>query len=278
MIRIAMLLLIAAGVAGFGVIAWLVMPTENATAAAAAPTVTRLSVLVAARQLHPGLLLKPEDITVRDVPEEKLSIGHVLDQADGKRALIGGMVLRNLSPGDVLRLPTDVLRPADHGFLSAVLTPGSRAVSVAVDLVSGAAGLIWPGDRVDLILTQTLEDPNTPLGRRVVAETVLRNVRVIAIDQQLAQGMSGASGDAAPARTVTLEVSSEHAEHVQVATRLGRLSLVVRSAEPGGAVEPHTNGTYAGDVSNALVARKGPTAASTIKVFPGTGDGREFKF
>ncbi len=277
MIRIAMLLLIAAGVAGFGVIAWLVMPTESATAAATAPAVNRVAVLVAARQLHPGLLLKPEDITVREVPEEKLSIGHVLDQADSKRALIGGMVLRNLSPGDVMRLPTDVLRPSDHGFLSAVLTPGSRAVSVAVDLVSGAAGLIWPGDRVDLILTQTLDDPTTPLGRRVVAETVLWNVRVIAIDQQLAQGMSGAP-DAAPARTVTLEVSSEHAEHVQVATRLGRLSLVVRSAEPGTAAESHTNGTYAGDVSNAFVAPKGPPASSTIKVYQGSGDGREFKF
>lgn len=278
MIRIAMLLLIAAGIAGFGVIAWLVMPTESATAAAAAPTITRVAVLVAARQLHPGLLVKPEDVTVREVPEEKLSIGHVLDQADNRRALIGGMVLRNLSPGDVIRLPTDILRPADHGFLSAVLTPGSRAVSVAVDLVSGAAGLIWPGDRVDLILTQSLDDPNTPAGRRVVAETVLWNVRVIAIDQQLAQGMSGVSGEAAPARTVTLEVSSEHAEHVQVATRLGRLSLVVRSAEPGTAAEAHTNGTYAGDVSNALVAPKGPAAASTIKVFQGSGDGREFKF
>ena len=278
MIRALMLLFIALGVAGFGVIAWLVMPGEAAVASAV-PPVTKMTVLVASRQLRPGLLLKPEDVTARDVPEEKLSVGYVLDQADNKRSLVGGMVMRNLSPGDVLRLPVDVLRPTDHGFLSAVLTPGTRAVTVPVDILSGTAGLIWPGDRVDLILTQTLDDTNAAPGRRVVAETMLWNVRVIAIDQQLAQGATGNIGEAPPARTVTLETSSEHAEKVQVATRLGRLSLVVRSADAGTAVDTRAGPTYGGDVSGALVSKtpRAPTA-STIKVFPGAGEGREFKF
>ena len=278
MIRAVMFLLIAAGVAGFGVVAWMVMPTEAAVAAAP-PPVPRLTVLVAARPLRPGALLKPEDVVPKEVPEDRLSVGHVLDQADAKRALIGGMVLRNLLVGDVIRLPVDVLRPADHGFLAAVLTPGTRAVSIAVDVVSGAAGLIWPGDFVDLILTQTLDDPTLAVGKRVVAETVMRNVRVIAIDQQLAQGITGANGEAVPARTVTIEVSSEHAEHVQVATKLGRLSLVVRSSETGPEVVRRPGGTYAADVSNALpaTAAKPPTVGS-MKVYGGTGDGREFKF
>lgn len=278
MIRAVMFLLIAAGVAGFGVVAWVVMPTEAAVAAAP-PPVPRLTVLVAARPLRPGALLKPEDVVPKEVPEDRLSVGHVLDQADAKRALIGGMVLRNLLAGDVIRLPVDVLRPADHGFLAAVLTPGTRAVSIAVDVVSGAAGLIWPGDFVDLILTQTLDDPTLAVGKRVVAETVMRNVRVIAIDQQLAQGITGVNGEAVPARTVTIEVSSEHAEHVQVATKLGRLSLVVRSSETGPEVVRRPGGTYAADVSNALpaTAAKPPTVGS-MKVYGGTGDGREFKF
>ena len=50
----------------------------------------------------------------------------------------------------------DVLRPRDRGFLAAVLAPGTRAVSIAVDPVSGVGGLIWPGDRVDVILTQEI--------------------------------------------------------------------------------------------------------------------------
>ena len=69
-------------------------------------------------------------------------------------------------------------------------------------------------------------------GRKFAAETVQRDIRVIAIDQQLVQGANG-SMDSLPARTITLEVSSAMAEQVQVATRLGRLSLAVRSAEHG---------------------------------------------
>jgi len=280
MIRVVMFLLIAAGVAGFGVIAYMILPTETAVASASPSLqVPRLTVLVAAKALRPGTLLKPEDFAPKEVNEDRLTVGHVLDQADAKRALVGGMVLRNLLPGDVIRLPTDVLRPADHGFLAAVLTPGTRAVSVAVDSVSGIAGLIWPGDFVDLILTQVLEDPALALGKRVVAETVLRNVRVIAIDQQLTQGSTGAVGDAAPARTVTLEVSADHAEHVHVATRIGRLSLTVRSAEAGPEVTHRSGGTFAADVSNALPSQMAkPTTQSSVKVYGGASDGREFKF
>ncbi len=278
MIRVFMFLLIAAGVAGFGVVAYMVMPTEVAVAAAP-PPVPHVTVIVAARPLRPGTLIKPEDLVPKEVTEDQLSVGHVLDQADARRAMVGGMVLKNLQPGDVIRIPIDVLRPADHGFLSAVLTPGTRAVSVAVDIVTGAAGLIWPGDNVDLILTQTLEDASLAAGKRVVAETVMRNVRVIAIDQQLTQGATGGIGEGPPARTVTLEVSAEHAEHVQVATRLGRLSLVVRSAEAGPEVVRRTGGTFAADVSNALPSQTiKPTPQTSIKVFGGSGDGREFKF
>jgi len=171
-----------------------------------------------------------------------------------------------------------VLRSADHGFLSAALTPGTRAVTVAVDIVSGTAGLIWPGDRVDLILTQALDDATQAPGRRVVAETVMRDVRVIAIDQQLAQTTTGKVGEASLARTVTLEVSAEHAEYVQVATRLGKLSLVIRSAVPGPVADTRATGTYGGDVSHALVTQAPHPVNNSIKVFPGTGDGREFKF
>ena len=80
------------------------------------------------------------------------------------------------------------MRPGDHGFLAAVLKQGMRAVTVGVDAVSGTAGLIWPGDRVDVILTQSMDDPKLPPGRRVAAETVLQDARVIAIDQVLVQG------------------------------------------------------------------------------------------
>jgi len=82
------------------------------------------------------------------------------------------MVRQSLPAGTPI-LPGAVIRPGDHGFLAAVLRPGMRAVSVGVDAVTGTAGLIWPGDRVDLLLTQSLSGANLPPGRQVAAETVL---------------------------------------------------------------------------------------------------------
>ena len=275
-LRVALLGLIACGLAGFGTIVWMVMPHNDVAAAALAPT-NKIRVLVAAKALKAGSLLKTEDLVVREIDEDKMAEGYFADEPGARRGVMGSMVRRPFSPGDVLT-NAEILRPGDHGFLSAVLRPGFRAVTVAVDAISGTAGLIWPGDHVDLILTQQLDDQvaNTP-GRRIAAETVQRDVRVIAIDQQLVTGSTG-SGDSMQARTITLEVSSTNAEQVQVATRLGRLSLAVRSAERGPSDEKEGT-TWAGDVSSALgntVSK--PIAAPTMKVFAGSGDGKEFKF
>ena len=142
------------------------------------------------------------------------------------------MVRHQIEPGEPI-MHDDIVRPGEHGFLAAVLKPGTRAATIGVDAVSGTAGLIWPGDHVDVILTQKIEDTNTPLGRRVVGETVLQNVRIIAVDQHMTEGVAPVSNMAAinaAARTVTIEVMAKDAEKVSVAETLGRLALVVRSA------------------------------------------------
>src|SRR4029079_13746900 len=100
--------------------------------------------------------------------------------------LLGALIRRNLAKGDLL-LTSDALNPGDRGFLAAVLGSGMRAVTVGVDAVSGLSGLVWPGDRVDLILTQAQDRADIPLARRVSGETVLHDVRVLAIDRQLIQ-------------------------------------------------------------------------------------------
>ena len=276
MIRVALLGLIACGLAGFGTIVWMVMPHDEAAAVAAAlPPVNKVRVLVAAKPLRPGALLKADDLAGKEVDEDKLPPGYIADEGNARRMLTGGMIRRSMAPSDIIAT-TEVLRPGDHGFLAAVLSPGFRAVTVAVDSVSGTAGLIWPGDRVDLILTQSIDDTNAAPGRRVAAETVLRDVRVIAIDQQLVQGATGVV-DSMPARTITLEVSSANAEQVQVATRLGRLSLAVRSAEHGPS-EDKEGTTWAGDVSGALNNQTQRPALTTMRIFGGAADGKEYKF
>jgi len=274
-IRVALLALIACGLAGFGMIMWMVMPRGDVAVAAVAP-VEKMKVVVIAKGLRPGALLKSDDIAVRDVEHDKLPEGVIMaDDANVRRNLVGAMARRAMVTGDIVA-EADILRPGDHGFLSAVLRPGFRAVTIAVDVLSGAAGLIWPGDRVDLILTQTMdENSGFAAARRIAAETVLRDVRVIAIDQQVVQG--AISVDNLPARTITLEVSSASAEQVQIATKLGKLSLAVRSAESGPS-DNKDGTTWAGDVSGALNAHGARPVSTTVKVFQGSGDGKEFKF
>jgi pilus assembly protein CpaB len=153
----------------------------------------------------------------------------IIDDAEGRAGLLGALVQRYVDAGTPIT-HADILRPRERGFLAAVLTPGTRAVSVAVDPVSGVSGLIWPGDRVDVILTQEFERNAANPARRVISETVLTNVRVIAVDQSIAQGASYTAGAAGKlASTVTLQATTDQAERLAVARRLGALTLAIRA-------------------------------------------------
>ena len=281
-VRIAAFVLLALGLGGFGTVAWVATrppPPAPSPAVAAVPPPAHHIVLVAAGPLRAGTLLKSDDLATQDLPD--MPDGALQDNPAMRAGLTGAMLRRSLMRGETV-LSADVMRPGDHGFLAAVLGPDMRAATVAVDNVSGSAGLIWPGDRVDLILTQALDDASLPPARRVAAETVLANLRVIAIDQLLARGVAPA-GDVGSGRTVTLEVTAAQAARIAVATRLGRLSLAVRSADETGAASdpPVATTTWSGDVSPAL-ARPTPVpakdAGATLRLFQGAADGKEFHF
>lgn len=276
MLRTMLFLFMGAGVLVFSFVAWKSLNPP----APPVVTVPHVQVLAAANTLRAGSLLKPDDIEARDMVESEAPAGARRDTPQARAELFGAMVRQTLLQHQVV-LPADVMRPGDHGFLAAVLTPGWRATSVGVDAVSGTADLIWPGDHVDLILTQEMGGtPGATGGTRVAAETVLRDVRVIAIDQQLVQGgqQSGAGGGS---RTVTLEVTPEDVEKVAVATKLGRLSLAVRPVDAppnGGDAQNGHPITYAQDVSAAYKPAKGNDApVTTMHVYSGSSD-REFHF
>jgi len=277
-IRLAFLALMALGLLGFGTVLWVSTrpPPQDAATIAAAATV---AVLVAAHPVRAGNLLKPEDLKEKTMTLGQAGPDASLDTLDDRHALAGAMVRSSLDAGDIVRMK-DVMRPGDHGFLAAVLGPGMVAVSVGVDAITGSAGLIWPGDRIDVILTQAIGDATLPIGRRIAAETILQDVRVIAIDQQLMQGVAPDGADA-KARTVTMEVTPAQAERVSVATRIGRLSLAVRSADNAKAVTtipvPETT-IWASDVSPALGTDVAQGARSEVRIFLGAADGKEFRF
>ncbi len=190
-LRVLLFGFMASGLLGFGLVVWAATRPPTGHAANAGET---LVVIAAAHALQPGVLLKPEDLIAKTIKRANLPRTATADTTEARRGLAGAMVRRGLAPGDVI-LAQDVMRPGDHGFLAAVLAPGMRAVTVGVDLVTGTAGLIWPGDRVDVILTQSIGDHAAPPGRQVAAEAVLTNVRVIAIDQRLVEGAAPERAD-----------------------------------------------------------------------------------
>ena len=241
MLRIIVGLLVIAGLGGIGLVLFASMQPAPApapapvvaAAAPVAPVAPPVQILVVGRAVRGGTLLVIDDLSPRSVPAGQEPRGSYRDTIADRDQLRGAMVRRGLEQNEVI-LRADVLRPGDRGFLAAVLRPGMRAVTVGVDPVSGMAGLIWPGDRVDLLLTQSIDDKEQPVERRIFSETVLRDVRTIAVDQQLVQGGQStgqaASALAPSARTITLETNPFDAERIATASRMGKLSLVVRSA------------------------------------------------
>jgi pilus assembly protein CpaB len=303
-LRILVGLLILCGLGGFALALMATLRTDPAPTVAAAayipPPPVLSHVLAAGRTVRAGTLLMIDDLTTRDVPSGQEPAGSFPDTIGDRERLRGAMVRRSLAPNDIVMNP-DVLRPGDRGFLAAVLCAGMRAVTVGVDPISGTAGLIWPGDRVDLVLTQAAEEKDQPVDRRVFSETVLTDLRAIAVDQQLVQGgQANAINPNAVTptnRTVTLEASSYDAERITTAARLGKLSLVVRSAagdgdsgtnpeSPTRTACPVTQAqpagdvpiAWGGDVSPALRDHPGAKNGAVVRMYFGPKEAEEVKF
>ena len=147
-----------------------------------------------------------------------------------------------------------IVKPGDREFLQVVLAPGARAIAIPIPGGGAGVGLLSPGDRVDVILTQTFAG-ETPLVRRSVSETVSENLRVLAIDPPVPNN---------PHRSLTLEVTPEQAEHINVASELGKLSLTMRSGIGGGPAVASTRPAWAGDVSTALQGAAAPAATPIV--------------
>lgn len=237
---------------------------HSAEVASSGPAPLMVKFLVASKPLPAGTLAREEDFAAK--AEASTSVPHdiIVDTPDARANLRGSLIRARIEAGQPV-LSTEIMRPGDRGFIASVLQPGYHAVSVPVDSVSGVAGLIWPGDHVDVILTQQLR--NAPQARGGTSETMLRDVRVIAVDQEMVQGAPTDNTTAGKvARTVTLEATPEDAQKLALATTMGKLSLSIRSAMDAKA--PATPVTYVSDVSAALQQDAPPTGV-VVRVFEG---------
>jgi pilus assembly protein CpaB len=222
------------------------------------PAPLMITYLVAARPLPAGSMTRPEDFTTRSVQSIDLPQEAIVDTPEARASLRGALVRNFIDAGRPIS-SADVLRPRDRGFLATVLAPGTRAVSIGVDAISGAAGLVWPGDYVDVVLTYDIDKPSSA-AHRSVTQTVMTDVRVIATDQRIVQGASdNATAAGKIAQTVTLQIAPDQVQGLIMAAHLGKLSLSIRSAKDPAEVAAPDVPTFAGDVSAALNREAGRT-------------------
>lgn len=184
-------------------------------------------VLVAKADLATGSFIKPEHLRWQPWPEENISPAYVRQDKRRLEEFIGSVVRARVAAGEPI---TDgrVVKPEERGFMAAVLTPGMRAISVSVNQTSGISGFVLPGDRIDLILTHAIksEREGGSSQDRHASETILSDLRVLAIGQKIQEAKNG---ETIVANTATLEVTPKQVEMIAVAVELGKLSLSLRS-------------------------------------------------
>jgi pilus assembly protein CpaB len=186
-------------------------------------------VLVARKALPVGTIVDAESLTFQAWPKELVQNAYYTEGAPDAdmQKLIGTVVRNPITAGQPLTKGA-LVGPNDRGFLAAALGPGMRAVTVPVSNTTGVAGFIFPGDRVDMVLTQDVAGggDGPPLK---VSETIIRNLRVLATDQRTDSKDEDGKTVVKTFNTVTLEVTPRIGEKIAVAQNLGGLSLQLRS-------------------------------------------------
>jgi pilus assembly protein CpaB len=199
----------------------------QAAAAQAVPTGPKI--LVARKALPVGTIIDQESLAFQAWPKELVQNAYYTEGApDSDISKLIGTVVRNPITAGQPVTKGALVGPNDRGFLAAALTPGMRAVTVPVSKTTGGSGFIFPGDRVDMVLTQDVVGggDGPPLK---VSETIVRNLRVLATDQRFDSKDEEGKTVIKESTSVTLEATPRIAEKIAVAQNMGQLSLALRS-------------------------------------------------
>ena len=217
--------LVSAGGAAFMVRSMLGGGTPAVQASPAPAPIAMSVVLVASTNLQPGQALMPEQVRWEKWPTSSVDASFITHtSAVSEEAAVKGTVVRSpILTGQPITANAIVHADA-AGFMAAMLSPGMRAVSIPVSTESGAGGFILPNDRVDVIMTRKLPGMN---GAREysVSQTILSNIRVLAVDQTFTQQKDTKT---VLAKTAPVEVSPEQTIVISTAASAGQLSLALR--------------------------------------------------
>ena len=232
-----------------------------------------VEIAVAARALPAGTALKQADVEWKSVPEDSVFEGSIQKES-GKKfdEMIKGRLRRDVAAGEPI-LQNALTVSGRGNVLAANMEKGMRAVAIRVSAESMVGGFINPGDKVDVILTYKLNlsgreaDQAGMIVDRHATETVLQNVKILAIDQVARKE----DDKAKVGRTVTLEVDQQGAEKVAVASEMGDLSLALRPIGDNSVSSKQENSpTTDVDVSTILKdIREQSGAGSMVRVYAG---------
>jgi pilus assembly protein CpaB len=175
---------------------------------------------------------------------------------DGRRVTLSPM-----EQGDLV-LASKITGPGQRGSLSALLQEGHKAVTVRVDDVRGVAGFVLPGDRVDVVLIRSENRGNGQTQN--TSDVLVQHVKVLAIDQVANERQEEVS----VAKAVTLEVTTEQAQKILLATNIGKLSLVLRQA--GQSAEDPVKRVTDADLGITASRSKTESQMATIDIIRGT--------
>ncbi len=196
-------------------------------AAAAAKILDGPKVLVAQRALPVGTIITADAIGYQPWPRDLVQDAYFIQDKTDMGKLLGTVVKNPITAGQPVTTGS-LVAPGDRGFLAAALGPGMRAVTLPVSSRTGVAGFVFPGDHVDLLLTQTVKGDGESQALRAT-ETILKNLRVLATDQSTVQETVEGKTQVKGFSLVTVETTPKIAEELAVAESIGTLSLSLRS-------------------------------------------------
>ena len=226
-------------------------------------TVETVKVLVAAGDINVGTALSPSDLKWQEWPTATAGGSSYITEASSPGAIAewtGAVVRIPFVTGEPIRAQK-LIKAGGSGFLSAILPAGMRAVTINITVDTAAGGFILPNDRVDVIMAR--RDPETTKqtgSESWSSETILRDVRILAIDQQI-QDKDGEK--TIKGATATIELNPKQVETIAVAKAMGTLSLSLRSL-----ADAAPKAGQAGGIGAVLTTR----GTTTSEILNGTGD------
>lgn len=223
--------------------------------------VPKIEILIAKKDLPAGTFVTAADVEWKQWPSNTPHQGMVT-KGSGPDDYTGAVVRNGLRAGEPVTIGRLIVT-SDRGFMSAVLSPGMRAMTVKITPSSGVAGFVFPNDYVDIIMTNevTNDRSDEDAGRkRQLSQTVLENIRVLALDQKT----NDQDKEAKIAELATLEVTPKQAEKLAIVSQIselqtGRLTMALRSISDVGSQ------TAANDLKNVDTSGLDPKLVEAVK-------------